>query len=132
MRRRATKSPLPENFSVRGRSAPIPPRGPVKPRRPLTAGKDRHPTLTCKNLMIPKHDIRGLLTWNRADAERYFERSKAEQYIRPWREVAGELAESGSALVNELREGRRPCPLVLSLFLEACTSYDRIKRKEVA
>ena len=75
-------------------------------------------------------NIRGLLTWNRAEAERYFERSKAEQYIRPWREVAGELAESGSALVNELREGRRPCPLVLSLFLEACTSYDRMTEEK--
>jgi hypothetical protein len=76
--------------------------------------------------------VHGLLTWNRREAELHFERSKAEQYILPWREVAGELAESGSALVNELRDGRRPCPLVLSLFLEACTSYDRIKRKEVA
>ena len=75
---------------------------------------------------------RALLTWNRADAERYFERSKAEQYVRPWREVAQELADSGSALVNELRSGRHPCPLVLSLFLEACSAYDRVKRKEVA
>ena len=66
--------------------------------------------------------VRGLLTWNRREAELHFERSKAEQYIRPWREVA----------VGELRTGGRPSLTVLSLFLEACTSYERLKRKEVA
>jgi hypothetical protein len=74
--------------------------------------------------------IHGLLTWNRREAELHFERSKAEQYIQPWRLLAKDLAESGSAIVSEVRAGRTPCPLVLSLFLEACTTYDRMTEEK--
>jgi len=42
-----------------------------------------------------------------------------------WSELAKDLAESGSAIVSEIRGGRTPSPFVLSLFLEACTAYDR-------
>lgn len=69
---------------------------------------------------------RGLLTWNRADAERHFERSKAAQYVKTWRSVAKDLAESGSAIVAELRRDKKPSPFVISLFLEACKEYDRL------
>lgn len=54
---------------------------------------------------------------------------KAEEIIT-WRSLAKDLAESGSAIVLEVRAGRTPCPLVLSLFLEACTTYDRMTEAE--
>ena len=34
--------------------------------------------------------------------------------------MAKDLAESGSAIVAELRRDRKPSPFVISLFLEAC------------
>lgn len=69
---------------------------------------------------------RRLLTGNRADAEPHLERSKEDQASAPWRSVAKDLAESGSAIVSELRRDKIPSPFVLSLFLEACTAYDRL------
>jgi hypothetical protein len=50
--------------------------------------------------------------------------------IHAWRSLAKDLAESGSAILSEVRAGRTPCPLVLSLFLEACTTYDRMAEAE--
>lgn len=69
---------------------------------------------------------RRLLTWNRADAEHHFERSKHDQATALWRAIAKDLAESGSAIVAELRRDRKPSPFVISLFLEACKEYDRL------
>ena len=50
--------------------------------------------------------------------------------IHAWRSLAKDLAESGSAILSEVRAGRTPCPLVLSLFLEACTTYDRMTEEK--
>jgi hypothetical protein len=44
-----------------------------------------------------------------------------------WKEVAKDLAESGTAILAELRRDKFPSPFVVSLFLEACRAYDRLK-----
>jgi len=44
----------------------------------------------------------------------------------PWQEIAKDLAESGSAIVSEIKAGKMPSPFVQSVFMEACSAYDRM------
>jgi hypothetical protein len=43
-----------------------------------------------------------------------------------WRQLAGDLSESASALWCVLRAGERPSPFVVSVFLEAARKYERM------